>query len=46
MRDFDVQHQIARLRLGRNMSDGEAEAVFSALAEGVKSYEQVVEVSV
>ncbi|WVR06325.1 hypothetical protein IAU60_003356 [Kwoniella sp. DSM 27419] len=40
---FDVSHQLARLRLAKNMSDGEAEAIFTALAEGVKTYEQVVE---
>ncbi len=43
--DFDLQHQIARLRIGKNMSDGEAGAIFSALADGVRSYDQVVEVS-
>lgn len=42
---FDLQHQIARLRIGKNMSDGEAGAIFAALAEGVRSYDQVVEVS-
>lgn len=42
---FDVQHQIGRLRLTKNMTDSEAEAIFSALAEGVRTYEQVVEVS-
>ncbi|ORX40101.1 docking domain of Afi1 for Arf3 in vesicle trafficking-domain-containing protein [Kockovaella imperatae] len=40
---FDVQHQIARLRLIKNMTDGEAEAIFSCLAAGIRSYEQVVE---
>ena len=42
---FDVKHQVARLRLARNMSDSEAEAIFSSLSESVRSYEQVVEVS-
>ncbi|WWD18448.1 hypothetical protein CI109_102900 [Kwoniella shandongensis] len=40
---FDVQHQVARLRVGKNMSDAEAEAIFSALASEVKTYDQVVE---
>lgn len=42
--DFDVQHQVARLRVGKSMSDQEAERIFSALAQGVRTYEQVVEV--
>ncbi|OCF42058.1 hypothetical protein I317_04145 [Kwoniella heveanensis CBS 569] len=41
--DFDVQYQIARLRMAKNMSDGEAEAIFSALSNGVRTYDQVVE---
>lgn len=41
---FDVQHQISRLRLGKNMSDGEAEMIFSSLAT-LRSYDQIVEVS-
>ncbi|KAE8540973.1 hypothetical protein D1P53_002326 [Cryptococcus gattii VGV] len=41
--EFDVQHQLARLRMGKNLSDGEAHAIFSALSNGVRTYEQVVE---
>ncbi|WVO14083.1 hypothetical protein L204_101711 [Cryptococcus depauperatus] len=41
--EFDVQHQISRLRLGKNMSDSEADAIFSSLSNGVKTYEQVTE---
>ncbi|WVW84697.1 hypothetical protein I302_106731 [Kwoniella bestiolae CBS 10118] len=40
---FDVQHQIARLRLAKNMSDAEAEAIFGALNNGIRNYDQVVE---
>lgn len=29
--------------MGKNMSDGEADAIFSALSNGVRTYEQVVE---
>ncbi|WVF69207.1 hypothetical protein IAT40_003983 [Kwoniella sp. CBS 6097] len=41
--DFDVQYQVARLRTAKNMSDGEAEAILSALSNGVRTYDQVVE---
>ena len=44
--EFDVQHQISRLRLAKKMGDSEAEAIFSALAQTVRSYEQIVEVSI
>ncbi|WWC62606.1 uncharacterized protein I303_105203 [Kwoniella dejecticola CBS 10117] len=40
---FDVQHQIARLRLAKNMSDAEAEAIFLALNNGIRNYDQVIE---
>ncbi|WWC88583.1 uncharacterized protein L201_003495 [Kwoniella dendrophila CBS 6074] len=40
---FDVHYQIARLRLAKNMSDSEAEAIFSALNNGIKNYDQVIE---
>ncbi|ORY28496.1 putative cell polarity protein [Naematelia encephala] len=43
IRDFDVQHQIARLRTAKNMSDLEADAIFHALAEGVRTYDRIVE---
>ncbi|WWC70797.1 uncharacterized protein I206_104749 [Kwoniella pini CBS 10737] len=41
--EFDIQHQIARLRLAKNMSDTEAEAIFSALNNGIRNYDQVIE---
>ncbi|WVQ96709.1 hypothetical protein IAU59_003816 [Kwoniella sp. CBS 9459] len=41
--DFDVHYQMARLRMAKNMSDSEAEAIFSALSNGVRTYDQVVE---
>jgi len=43
--EFDLEHQVARLRTAKNMSEGEAGAIFAALAEGVRTYDQVVEVS-
>ncbi|WRT67755.1 uncharacterized protein IL334_004727 [Kwoniella shivajii] len=41
--EFDVQHQIARLRSAKNMSDAEAETIFNALNNGINDYDQVVE---
>ncbi|WVQ71892.1 hypothetical protein IAR50_001434 [Cryptococcus sp. DSM 104548] len=41
--EFDINHQISRLRMAKNMSDSEADAIFSSLANGVRTYEQVVE---
>ncbi|ODN98332.1 hypothetical protein L198_03576 [Cryptococcus wingfieldii CBS 7118] len=41
--EFDIHHQISRLRMTKNMSDSEADAIFSSLANGVRTYEQVVE---
>ncbi|KAK4689547.1 hypothetical protein P7C73_g555, partial [Tremellales sp. Uapishka_1] len=45
IKDFDVRHQIARLRKAKKMPDSEAEAMFVALADGVQTYDQVIEVS-
>lgn len=45
LRGWDVQHQVARLRVGRAVGDQEAGAIYAALADGVRSYEAVVEVS-
>lgn len=47
IRNMDVLHQIYRLRHAsglRKMGDAEAYAIFRSLADGVKGYEQVVEV--
>jgi hypothetical protein len=43
--EFDIQHQIARLRVGKNMSDDEADTIFYALVTAITTYEQVLEVS-
>ncbi|TDL18713.1 spindle pole body interacting protein [Rickenella mellea] len=40
---FDLSHQLWRLRNAKTMSDAEAEAILRAIAEGVQTYEQVVE---
>jgi hypothetical protein len=45
IRGFDVLHQLGRLRLSKNVPDVEMEAIARAIAENLKSYEQVVEVS-
>ncbi|CED83201.1 Arf3-interacting protein 1, N-terminal domain [Phaffia rhodozyma] len=41
---FDLNHQLSRLRNARSMSTGEAELIFRSLGENVKTYDQVVEV--
>jgi hypothetical protein len=45
IKGFDVLHQLFRLRYAKNMADAEAFAITKSLAEGVKTYDQVVEVS-
>jgi hypothetical protein len=45
IKGFDVLHQLFRLRYSKNMVDSEALAIMSNLADGVKAYDQVVEVS-
>jgi len=45
IKGFDVLHQLFRLRYAKNMVDAEALAITKSLAEGVKTYDQVVEVS-
>ena len=45
IKGFDVVHQLFRLRYAKNMPDAEALAIAKTLAEGVKTYDQVVEVS-
>jgi hypothetical protein len=42
---FDVEHQILRLRNGRNVPDGEVALILKTICENVRSYDQVVEVS-
>jgi len=41
---FDLEHQILRLRNGRNVSDGEVALILKTICENVRSYDQVVEV--
>ncbi|KAF9478627.1 spindle pole body interacting protein [Pholiota conissans] len=43
IKGFDVLHQLFRLRYTKNMHDSEALAIMRSLAEGVKGYDQVVE---
>jgi len=45
IRGFDVLHQLGRLRFGKNVPDAEMELIVRTIAENVKSYEQVIEVS-
>lgn len=44
IKGFDVLHQLFRLRYTKNMLDSEALAIMRSLADGVKAYDQVVEV--
>lgn len=44
IQNFDVYHQIVRMRSAKNMSDMEAEAITRMFVENVQTYEQVVEV--
>lgn len=44
IKGFDVVHQIFRLRYTKNMLDSEAFAITKSLADGVKTYDQVIEV--
>ncbi|KAF8161054.1 mesa protein [Crassisporium funariophilum] len=43
IKGFDVLHQLFRLRYTKNMLDSEALAIMRSLAEGIKTYDQVVE---
>ncbi|KJA19960.1 hypothetical protein HYPSUDRAFT_43867 [Hypholoma sublateritium FD-334 SS-4] len=43
IKGFDVLHQLFRLRYTKNMHDSEALTIMRSLAEGVKGYDQVVE---
>ena len=45
IRDFDVVHQLSRLRLSKNVPDVEMEAITRAISENLMSYEQMIEVS-
>lgn len=44
IKGFDILHQLFRLRYNKNMLDSEALAIMRSLADGVKTYDQVVEV--
>lgn len=46
IRGFDLEHQILRLRNGRNVPDNEVAMIIKTICETVKSYDQVVEVLV
>ena len=43
-KNFDLSHQLAKLRYGRNLSKAEVEAIFKTLAKSVRSDEQIIEV--
>ncbi|KAF9566805.1 spindle pole body interacting protein [Agrocybe pediades] len=43
IKGFDVLHQLFRIRYTRNLSDAEALAIMRSFMEGVKTYDQVVE---
>ena len=45
VRGMDLHHQIMRLRSSKKMSDAEVEAVMRGLRDGVKTDEQIIEVS-
>uniref|UniRef100_V5EJP1 UDENN domain-containing protein n=1 Tax=Kalmanozyma brasiliensis (strain GHG001) TaxID=1365824 RepID=V5EJP1_KALBG len=44
IRDFDVAHQIGRLRRARKLFAGEAELIYETIAKSVVTHDQIVEV--
>lgn len=44
IKGFDVLHQLVRVRHAKNLADAEILAIMRALADNVRTYEQVVEV--
>ena len=46
IKGFDVLHQLFRLRYAKKMPDSEVSLIMRSLANHVKSYDQVVEVSI
>ena len=44
IKGFDILHQLFRLRYTKHMLESEALAIMRSLADGVKTYDQVVEV--
>jgi len=44
IKGFDVLHQLFRFRYAKNMTDAEATAIMRSLSDGVRTYDQVVEV--
>lgn len=45
MVDYDLEHQIETLLEAQDLSDAEMITIYTTLADTIKSYEQVVEVS-
>lgn len=43
---FDLEHQITRLRKGKKLEEGEVALVLKTICEGVRTYDQVVEVTI
>lgn len=39
-------HQLSRLRLVKNLSDAEVELIVRSIAENLRTYEQIIEVSI
>lgn len=44
IRDFDVAHQIGRLRRARKLHLGESDLIFETIAKGVVAHDQIMEV--
>lgn len=43
VKGMDIQHQIGRLRYGKNMPDGEVELIMRSMHACVRTYDQIVE---
>jgi hypothetical protein len=46
IRGFDLEHQILRLRNGKGVPEGEVALIIKTICENVKTYDQVVEVTI
>ena len=44
IQDFDLLHQLYRLRQSKDMTDAEVELIVRTIMENVRSYDQIVEV--
>lgn len=41
--EFDLSYQVSRLRHGKDVPEGEIEAIFATIAASLQTYEQVIE---